>query len=343
MPRQKAIPPAKWANWSDERLLALRLRDLELTIEGTVLERRVAQLYSELEKNGLRVKPHFWLAEEWFSPRGVPGVAIPFYLAHPRLVRLERAQMLEVEGGTHEWCMKLLRHEVGHAVQHAFRLHRRTRWQKLFGKSTKAYPEVYKPRPSSKKYVLHLYYWYAQAHPDEDFAETFAVWLKPRSKWRERYRGWPALKKLEYVDELMAQLAGKLPPVRSRAKPDALPRLHRTLGDHYAERRARYADSHPDLYDRDLNRLFSRSRTPFAPRAGTFLRKHRSKVRRMVSRWTGEHQFTLDQVLRDMMERCDELELYVDRPEEQVLTDFAIVLTVRTMQYFYGRQHEHPL
>src|ERR687895_991861 len=198
-----------WANWPDEKLLDLRICDLKVTIEGSILEDRIADLQRELDARSLTFQPHFWLSGEWFSPDGVPGVAIPFYLAHPRLEKLERSQMLEVEGGTPEWCMKILRHEAGHAIDNAYRLRTRLRRQRVFGPSYIQYPDYYTPKPYSKSYVLHLDSWYAQSHPDEDFAETFAVWLKPDSQWRERYDDWPAIKKLEYVDVLMRELAGK--------------------------------------------------------------------------------------------------------------------------------------
>ena len=192
-----------WHRLSDEQLLDLRICDLPIKIKGSFLEPHIKRLYSELNARGIRFKPHVWLAEEWFSPDGVPGIAIPFYLAHPRLMKLERKQMLEIEGGTDTECMRILRHEAGHALDTAFRLHFKRQHRELFGSFAQPYPDFYKPKPKSRKYVLHLPAWYAQAHPAEDFAETFAVWLTPRSQWRRRYRGWPALRKLEYIDELM--------------------------------------------------------------------------------------------------------------------------------------------
>ncbi len=191
---------ADWRELSDEQLLRLRISDLPLRIEDTPLENRVARLYEELNHRGLAFKPHVWLAEEWFTPDGVPGIAIPFYLADPRLIKLERKKMLEVEGGTDRECMQILRHEAGHAISNAYNLHNRRRWRELFGSFAKAYPDFYEPDPDSRNHVLHLNAWYAQAHPAEDFAETFAVWLAPGSRWRRRYAGWPALEKLEYVD-----------------------------------------------------------------------------------------------------------------------------------------------
>ncbi len=195
-----------WVSWSRQKLLDTRICDLDLRIEDSELEARIRQLRKELRNQGFVFRPHFWLSEEWYSPDGVPGVGIPFFLAHPRLKSLENERMLEVEGGTRDWCMKLLRHETGHAVVNAYQLHRRRSWQQHFGKSSVKYPDSYLPRPYSKRFVIHLDNWYAQSHPDEDWAETFAVWLTPRFDWRARYRGWPALKKLEYIDTLMNEI-----------------------------------------------------------------------------------------------------------------------------------------
>ena len=203
--RSRSKEPA-WAQLPDDELLDWRICDLGVKVEGTVLEERIERLHAELSARDIRFRPHYWFSDDWFSPEGVPGVAIPFYLAHPRLARLERSQMLEVEGGTREWCLRILRHEAGHAIDTAYGLHRLRRWQAVFGKSSLPYPDEYAPRPYSKSYVRHLGNWYAQSHPDEDFAETFAVWLKPRSNWRSQYEGWPALKKLEFVAGLLAEL-----------------------------------------------------------------------------------------------------------------------------------------
>lgn len=203
MPTLPVVPSEEWAAWPDEKLLDLRMCQLGLSIEGSLLADRIADLQGELDARGLQLfKPHCWLSDEWFTPDGVPGVALAFYLAHPRLERLERAQMLEVEGGTPEWCMRILRHEAGHAIDNAYKLRQRRRRQQIFGPSYKAYPEYYDPRPYSKSFVLHLDSWYAQSHPDEDFAETFAVWLTPNLDWRERFGDWPALKKLEYMGQM---------------------------------------------------------------------------------------------------------------------------------------------
>lgn len=326
-----------WATLPDEELLQLRLKDLNVTIEGTWLEDCLADLYVELGQRGLRVRPHAWVSDEWFSPDSTPGIAIPFYLTHPRLMRLERKKIIDVEGGTVSECMRILRHEAGHVVQHSFQLHRRRRWQELFGRSSTRYPSYYRPNPASKNYVQNLRLWYAQSHPDEDFAETFAVWLKPRSDWRKRYAEWPALKKLEYVDELMSEIAGERPLLTRRILVDPLHKLTHTLAEHYKKKQALYAADSPTAYDRDLLRIFSNDpKHAQWPAASTFLRQNRAKIRQMVSRWTGEHQLTLDAVLDDMIVRCRELKLRAVGPERQLKMDFTVLLTAKTVHSLYS-------
>jgi len=347
-PTPAAAPPPdaerrsqpEWVDWPDEKLLDVRLSDLDLQIEGTDLEARIGELYRELENNHISFRPFFWLSDEWFTPDDVPGVAVPFYLAHPRLAHLEQNQMLEVEGGTPTWCLSILRHETGHAIDHAYQLHRRRRRQQLFGPSSQEYPEHYTPRPYSKSFVLHLEPWYAQSHPDEDFAETFAVWLNPTSMWRERYVDWPALKKLEYMDRLMREIGPQAPLVTSHRRVDPLPRLRKTLRRHYEQKRARYGVDYPNVYDRDLRRLFSDGpECKRNPSAARFLSRIRKEVRRTVARWTGEYQYTIDQVLDDIISRCRELKLRLAESEEQTKLDFIIVLTVQTMNYLHSGQH----
>ena len=189
--RGPLTPPA-WATFSDEQLLALRMCDLGLSLEGSDLDKTHRAAQRRARGARPRLPPHFWLSDEWFTPDGVPGIAIPFYLAHPRLAKLELAQMLEVEGGDPASCLRILRHEAGHAIDNAYLLRRRPTRRRLFGLPATPYPEYYTPKPYSKSFVQHLDHWYAQSHPDEDFAETFAVWLDPQSMWATRYAGWPA-------------------------------------------------------------------------------------------------------------------------------------------------------
>jgi putative zinc-binding metallo-peptidase len=333
-----------WADFSDAELLQVRMCDLKLRIQGTPLERRIDKLYKELESREIPFRPHCWLSDEWFSPDGVPGIAIPFYLAHPRLARLERRQVLEVEGGTEEWCMRILRHEAGHALDTAYGLHRRRRWREAFGKYSEPYPDYYNPRPYSKSFVVHLDSWYAQSHPAEDFAETFAVWLKPRSGWKSHYRGWPAMKKLEYVDQAIQDIIGKKPTNTCRQHVAGLRQTSKTLGEHYREKRGRYGLDHPNFHDRDLRRVFSNDpECADFPAAATYLRKIRPELRRLVAHWTGEYQYTIDQVLGEMIESCRQLKLRVDRTEESVRRDMLVMLTVQTMNYLHAGHHRVAL
>ncbi len=334
-----------WLRYDDERLLGLRFKDLELRLERSRLVPRIEQLYEELEAKGIAFRPHVWLSTEWFSPDGVPGIAIPFYLAHPRLMKLERKQMLEVEGGTSGTCMRILRHEAGHAIDTAYRLHYRKRWREAFGRYSQRYPDHYRPRPDSKRYVLHLDGWYAQAHPAEDFAETFAVWLTPRSRWRERYADWPvALKKLQTVKAMMAELAGRRPALRSRARVEHVGRVTETLREHYRRKRAHYTVDVPQSVDRDLRRIFSNDRR-FAgrPTAASFLRELRDKILGKVSEWTGVPPYTIDQLLREMVERCRILKLRVALPPREARTEVVIMLTVHTINLLRTRRFEIPV
>jgi hypothetical protein len=340
MPRSRARKAARrprWAAWPDERLLTLRLKDLKLTLRGSWLAGCLRELNRELKAQGLAVRPHAWISSEWFSPDDTPGIAFPFYLAHPRLMRLERKMIIDVEGGTRAECMRILRHEAGHVVQHAYELHRRRRWQQLFGRSSTRYPRYYRPNPASRNHVQHLRLWYAQSHPDEDFAETFAVWLTPRSNWRKRYEGWPALKKLQYVDELMAEIAGQKPVLTRRTEVDPLRKLGITLGELYRSKLERYSVDAPRAYDRDLLRIFSNNpRHRRAPPASAFIRHHRTNIRRAVSKWTGEYQLTIDTVLDEMIDRCRELKLRAVGPQRRLRIDFTLLLTAKTVHSLYS-------
>ena len=341
---QKNTRKINWQHLNTEQLLDLRFRDLHLKIDESPLAERVEQLYEELEYRGIRFRPHFWFGEEWFSPDGIPGVCIPFYLAHPRLTRLEYQQMYEVEGGTPQECMQLLRHETGHAIMTAYQLSRRPKCRKIFGRFNKLYPDHYTPRPESRRYVLHLDWWYAQAHPAEDFAETFAVWLRPRSGWRRRYANWPALQKLEYMDELMRTIAKKSPITRSRSKVEPVSDLTITLREHYASKKEHYGINIPEFYDSDLLRLFSDA--PAQKRrqsAARFLQKISPRLCAACARGMGEYPYVIAQLVKEMIQRCRELKLYVDRDDETVYMEVAVFISMQVMHYLHNIRHRIPM
>ncbi len=294
----------RWADWDDEALLDLRLCDLGLRVRGSTVEADVERLYGELARRGIAFRPHVWLSDSWFSPDGVPGIAVPFFAAQPRLCRLERRLIGEAEGGSGRWRMQLLRHEAGHALDTAYRLRRRADFRRVFGRVSQPYPRVYVARPASRDYVLHLPSWYAQSHPTEDFAETFAVWLGPKRRWRREYAGWPALEKLELVDRLMSEIAGTPPRNRDRTTIAPLHTNRRTLRAHYRHKQRRYADVE-SRWDAALRALLR-------PRAGArgerTLAGHAPALRRQL-RQAGFHPYVVEHVLRVVAQRADELGL----------------------------------
>lgn len=333
-----------WGTVTDEELLQLRFSELPLRMQGSPIAPRIRRLYLELAQRGIAFRPHVWFSDEWFSPDDAPGIAVPFYLAHPRLIKLEERMMLHAEGARELECMQILRHEAGHTIDTAFQLHRTKQWRAIFGKFSTPYPDSYKPRPRSKQFVHHLNDWYAQAHPAEDFAETFAVWLTPGAKWRQNYEGWGALKKLEYVDEVVRELAKRPLKKRSTKLIDGAAKLHTTLQSHYEHRQRRYAPKWPQLFDRDLKRIFSaEERSTHQPSAAAVLRKLRAELRGPISEATGVAAYTIDQFIFDAIERCKHLHLHLAAPIATVQPQLAIMLTVHTMRFLQSGLHRITL
>jgi hypothetical protein len=302
-----------WARDTDAALLRLRFRDLRLgRPKRAVLRRAIRQLHAELAARGIAIQPHVWFSDEWFSPDGIPGIAIPFYLAHPRLERLERRMSGGVDGGNAAGLMHILRHEAGHAVDTAFRLRRRKAWRGHFGPPLAPYPDAYAVDPVSRDFVQHLDGWYAQAHPAEDFAETFAVWLAPRSRWRSRYAGWPALRKLECMEALMADIRDLAPPVRSNHRIDTVAANESTLADYYRRAVARRAHRDYALVDGCLGRDFGpRPPRATARRAAPMLRAERSALVADAVANVGIDPYAARQLLGVAIERCHERRLWL--------------------------------
>ena len=330
-----------WERLNDKQLLSLRFCDLGLSLAGTALEPAIDRLYEELALRGIRFRPHCWLAQEWFSPDGVPGFAIPFYLAHPRLCRLERHFMREVEGGNRRWLMRILRHEAGHAIDSAYRLRRRRRWREVFGPASLPYPDAYRPRPGSRRYVQHLGEWYAQAHPTEDFAETFAVWLKPHSGWRRDYAGWPALAKLEFIEALAGEIGAAAPLVTVRSRIEDLGEDTRTLREHYERKFSRYRLPRRSGADELLMKVFTATparRT--APKAASLVRALRNPLRQQIVRSGAFSEYLVHQVLRLVIDRCESLDLYL-RGSRRELRAHLAWLIARLAESYEERQLPH--
>lgn len=322
--RRSYHSPADWENLADEEILPIRVRDLGLHIHNSPLDEFIQILYAELDACGIKFHPPCYLADEWLCPDKVPMIGIPFCLAHPRLKHIEQKLMLEVEGGTSDECMKLLRHECGHALNYAYNLFKKTQWRKLFGCFSNRYSSSYSYQPYSKRYVVHLADSYAQAHPDEDFAETFAVWLTPNSNWQELYADWPVIKKLRYIDHLMKQIANQTPITTSSETPWSASRMTSTLAAYYERKRKYLHDDFPGYYDSSLLRLFpSHELRKETMPAAVFLRKHRRYIVNGVTTWTRQRKYDIDQLIRKLIIRCKELGLSTDKPETQTLIEIT--------------------
>jgi hypothetical protein len=317
------------------------IRDLGLTIEGSPLERLVQQLYRELEQKRLtKFRPLCYLTDEWGCPSGEPVIGIPFYLANPDLAYLEK-EMNDLEDARE--TMMFLRHEAGHAFNYAYKLHRTPEWKQLFGPFRRPYHDNYRPIPFSRNFVRHLAGWYAQKHPDEDFAETFAVWLTPRSAWRKRYRGWGAMTKLQYMNRIARKL-GYVDPVRRRGRTDiTVDEMETTVGEFYQ----RTDDDIPleDLaLDTDLRDIFDASkRRKTAKPAHEFLHEQRKAVVDKVAYWTGAQRPLIKKLIEVIEKRIDELGLFADTGREsEHLIQITVYVTALAMNYMARGKFVHP-
>jgi len=336
-PQLRGTRPVRWSDWSqmpDAELLQVRLCDLDLQWRGSVLEQRMQKLQAELDSKGLRFRPYAWLSTDWFTPDDATGFAVPFYLAHPRLLRLERRHMLEVEGTGGISCMKIMRHETGHALDNAFGLRRRRRWRECFGRSSAPYRDSYTPDPNSREFVQNLDGWYAQSHPLEDFAESFAVWLAPRSQWKQTYSGWPAIKKLNKLDELLDDLGEQRPRLRTRRTEDSLPRLRQTLGQYYEVKQGLYRNEAATPLDAQLREVFG-VRTGRAT-AAAFLQRQRLRLGRAVSSRLGQQRYLVDQVLGQMILRSRALGLRLKGSEADALVEATLLLSQSSTRFLFG-------
>ena len=315
----------------------MRICDLGLELERSAIMPQIRRLYVELERKQLRFRPHFWFSDEWYCPDGIPGVAIPFYLAHSRLKQLEKEFMLEVEGGDPAWSMKLLRHETGHAILNAYKLTHDKSWRTHFGNPNAAYKDTYLPKPYSKRFVINLPGWYAQSHPHEDWAETFAVWLDPRSDWQHRYQNWHALKKLQFVDSVMQSISHKPPILRNKLTEYPVGKIRQTLRQFYEDKRQRYGLDSPEFFDVDLRKLFGDAQSlPQGQKASRYLRSMTKPVLHIVERWTGEYKYRINEVYQDMIKRCDELGLRVDPESPDLLSNVIACVTMVVMNKLHS-------
>jgi hypothetical protein len=329
------------ALWERERreLLGRRISDLGLRIQGTPLEALVDQLYRELAARNLLFRPPVYLSDQWGCPNGVPLIGVPFYLADERLARLEQEWAVEVEGERD--AMRFLRHEAGHAINYAYQLYDRAEWRRIFGPYSRPYRERFRADPFSRDYVRHILGWYAQKHPDEDFAETFAVWLTPERDWRSEYDGWGALRKLELVDALMREVAVLPPPAPPQPRPEHLPveAMDYTVGEFYGDPAAPLPIPHEAHFDGDLRTLFGLpDEAPGGEPAALFMRRHRREIVGRIAYWTGEPTVTVRAFLDFLAARAEALSLRVRGLEAATLIELTAFGTAVIMNYRYTDQ-----
>jgi hypothetical protein len=327
------------AEWDAERaqLLGRRISELGLEIRGTRVERLVERLYEELSLRGIAFRPPVYLSDEWGCPDGTPLIGVPFYLADPRLERIEAEHSGTVEGD--EESMRYLRHEAGHAINYAFRLYERPEFAQVFGDYGLPYRDRYAADPLSRAYVRHILGWYAQKHPDEDFAETFAVWLTPTIDWRTEYAGWDAMRKLEWTDDVMRELHS-LSPQTPAVSDDDLPvhAMHWTVEEHYAEDGDAVPLGDGRQFDGDLSRIFARAAdAPAGESAARYLARHEGELVTRISYWTGEEPRAVRALVRVLSARADALGLRVSGLEAATLIELTAFGTVVMMHWRYSR------
>jgi hypothetical protein len=310
-----------------------------LTIEGSPLEPFTKRLEREFAVKGIEFQPSFYLTDSWGCPDRVPLIGIPFYLADKRLARIEEEQTGEIEDDL--MVMMLLRHEAGHTMSYAYRLWEEPDWADVFGPFSKPYRETFHPQPLSRDFVRHIYVsqygrTYAQKHPDEDFAETFATWLTPRSAWRKRYRFWPALKKLNYVDALMRRIRNKAPRCSSRKPLNPIEKMEMPLAEHYGQRAERFRAAAQGFVDDKLRAVFPRFAGNSAIPARNLLRKHHKELLERLVRWSSLAEDDAQAILQKLEDRAGALRLKLpQRQEEEKLLDMAAMATALAVEFAY--------
>jgi hypothetical protein len=319
-----------------EAALGKPIRDLGLTIAGTPLEAIVEALMQEVVAAGIRrLRPRFYLSSEWGVPQDTIAVAMPFYLAHPELTELHARRTGHLEGLDAADILRYLRHEMGHVVSYAYRLYADERWTQLFGRFDKRYREDYRPKAFSRKFVRHLPGWYAQKHPDEDWAETFAVWLTPGGAWRTEYADWPvALAKLAYCDEVVRRIGDLEPLVTDEERDEDVGDIAYTLGEFYREH-----DDDPEevALPRGIDGALRDTFAGLGPRPGqgdasaaALLRRLERELTAQVYRWTGHFPERTRALVRRLAGRAEEMALSYG-PEHETAAVVAVTALVAAL------------
>jgi hypothetical protein len=317
------------------------VRDLGVRLAGSWLEPIIEEFRTELRAKGIhRIQPQFYLSNEWGVPFGTTAIAIPFYLARSELMALHAEQVGHVEGETRIELLRYLRHEMGHVINYGYRLYDREDWVNHFGSLDRPYIEEYRPEPFSRRFVRHLPGWYAQKHPDEDWAETFAVWMTPGLDWSAEYTGWPeALAKLRYCDRVLAELRERDPIPSDEDPDDTVDDLTWTLDEYYHEYAPAAVEQPPGL-DGSLRAIFEEDRAEERPPdrrpASTLIRRLERHLLADVYHWTGHFPERTRVLLQQMAQRADHLrQVYPVEREMKAAVALTTLVTALAMNYVH--------
>jgi hypothetical protein len=328
----------------ESNLYGAPIRDLELAIDDTRLAPVIEEFRAELAAMGLtKVTPRFYLSTEWGVAFGTVAIGIPFYLARPELTELHGEEVGHIEGFNHTDIFRYLRHEMGHVINYAYKLYDQEGWVKLFGSITQPYREDYRPQPFSRRFVRHLPGWYAQKHPDEDWAETFAVWMTPGRDWRADYAQLPtALAKLEYCARLMDERASREPLVTADELDEDVSGLFYSLQDFYTSQPAENEPGAAGL-DGDLRAIFDdlgeaeqQGTAAETREAGELIRRLERQLMADVFRWTGHFPEKTRGLMRHLAKRADVLrQVYPTAAERQAIVAVTTLVTSLAMNFVH--------
>lgn len=323
---------------SFQSLLNRKICELDLRAKDTLRECLI-QLRRELKQRHISFFPHFYFGQEpWGCIDRTASVEIPFFLATNKLRRLADKYYI---GYSKEEIMMLLRHETGHAINYAYKLWSRNDWKKVFGKFRKPYLHFYPFNSNSKDFVRYLHRignpHYAQKHPDEDFAETFAVWLDPTSKWKRNYRSWHvAITKLRYVDRLFRRdrIAERRPLKVRYNESKSYKTISATVAEYFDIEKK--VDQRVREYTQDLKDIFPEVRPPRAKRfirADLFIQNYSEYLEEELSTWiAGADRRDVGAYLRELQTLCalNNLQLRPNQATEK-LVELVIVSTYHVL------------
>lgn len=327
-----------------DEILNRRICDFKLQIEGSPLESIISKFKQELKACGItRLKPQFYLSDEWGVSDGSVAIAIPFYLADEKLRKIQQVRGGLVEGIDPDDILRYLRHEMGHVVNYAYRIYETEAWTRIFGPMARPYNDEFSTRPFSPDFVRHLPGSYAQKHPDDDWAETFAVWMTPGLDWRQLYEDAPgALGKLEYCAKTIATLIDRDPDVSNVELDEKVDELSYTLQEFFDPVELGGLVI-PHSLDGDLRGIFS----PWSGlgaavqegrkgSGGALIRRNQDLLANTTYRWTSVEPHFLHPLLAHLAKRADTLGLTYPMDErDTILVQLSAFLTTLAMNKVY--------